>query len=253
MQLTVVTYIIVCPMLFLAGFVDSIGGGGGLISLPAYLLAGLPAHTAIATNKLSSFCGSSLTTVRFLRRGLVNFRLAVPSVLAALLGASLGARFSLKVSEDVLKYILFAVLPVAAFFVLNRHLFRDGGKTKAVADRCTMIVCIFSALLIGAYDGFYGPGTGTFLIISFTVFARMSVSAANAQAKVINLTSNFASLAVFLLNRQALIPLGLAGAVCNMAGNWLGSGLALSKGSKIVRPIILGVLLLLLLKIVFNF
>ena len=125
MQLTFVTYIIVCPMLFLAGFVDSIGGGGGLISLPAYLLAGLPAHTAIATNKLSSFCGSSLTTVRFLRRGLVNFRLAVPSVLAALLGASLGAQISLKICEDVLKHILFAVLPVAAFFVLNRHLFRD--------------------------------------------------------------------------------------------------------------------------------
>ena len=116
-----------------------------------------------------------------------------------------------------------------------------------------MIVCILSALIIGAYDGFYGPGTGTFLIISFTVFARMSVSAANAQAKVINLTSNFASLAIFLFNHQVLIPLGLAGAVCNMAGNWLGSGLALSKGSKIVRPIILGVLLLLLLKIVFNF
>ena len=240
-------------MLFLAGFVDSIGGGGGLISLPAYLLAGLPAHTAIATNKLSSSCGSSLTTIRFMRRGLVNLRLAVPSVLAALLGASLGARLSLLVSEDILKYILFAVLPVAAFFVLNRHLFRDHGEGKAAADRRTMTVCILSALLIGAYDGFYGPGTGTFLIIAFTVFARMSVSAANAQAKVINLTSNLASLAVFLVNRQAFVPLGLAGAVCNMAGNWLGSGLALSKGEKIVRPVILSVLLLLLLKLAFGF
>ena len=253
MQLTPVTFLIVCPMLFLAGFVDSIGGGGGLISLPAYLLAGLPAHTAIATNKLSSSCGSALTTARFLRRGLVNVRLAVPSVFAALLGASAGARLSLLVSEDILKTVLFFILPVAAFFVLNRHLFQDRGEEKAVADRRTMVVCVLSALLIGAYDGFYGPGTGTFLIIAFTVFARMSVSAANAQAKVINLTSNLASLAVFLLNGQVLILLGLVGAVCNMAGNYLGSSLALSKGTKIVRPIILGVLCLLLLKLIFNF
>ena len=246
-------FLIICPLLFLAGFVDSIGGGGGIISLPAYLLAGLPPHTAIATNKLSSSCGSSLTTIRFLRHGLVNLRLAIPSVLTACLGSFLGAKLSLLVSEDVLKYILFAVLPVAAFFVLNRRLFQDRGQEKAEADRRTMIVCILSALVIGAYDGFYGPGTGTFLIIAFTVFARMSVSAANAQAKVINLTSNLASLAVYLLHGQVLILLGLAGAACNMLGNYLGSGLALSKGSKIVRPVILGVLLLLLLKLIFNF
>ena len=253
MQLTPSMFLIICPLLFLAGFVDSIGGGGGLISLPAYLIAGLPSHMAIATNKLSSSCGSSLTTVRFLRHGLINIRLAVPSVIAALVGSTLGARLSLLVREDVLKYILFAVLPVAAFFVLNRHLFRDRGNEKAVADRKTLIICILSALIIGGYDGFYGPGTGTFLIIAFTVFARMSVPAANAQAKVINLTSNLASLAVYLMNGQVLILLGLAGAVCNMAGNYLGSGLAMSGGSRIVRPVILGVLALLLIKILVGF
>ena len=163
----------------------------------------------------------------------------------------LGARLSLLVSEDVMKYILFAVLPVAAFFVLNRHLFQDRGR-EAVADRRTTVICVISALLIGAYDGFYGPGTGTFLIIAFTVFARMSVSSANAQAKVINLTSNITSLAVFLINGQVMLPLGLAAALCNMAGNWLGSGLALSRGTKIVRPVILVVLALLLAKILFN-
>ena len=253
MTLSPVMFLIICPMLFLAGFVDSIGGGGGLISLPAYLLAGLPSHMAIATNKLSSTCGSSLTTVRFLRRGLVNLRLAIPSVVFALAGSFLGAKLSLLVEEDTLKYILFAILPVAAFFVLNRQLFQDRGQEKAEANRHTMIICILAALIIGTYDGFYGPGTGTFLIIAFTVFAKMSVSAANAQAKVINLTSNLSSLAVYLMNHQVIILLGLAGAVCNMAGNYLGSGLALSKGSKIVRPVILGMLGLLLIKIIVGF
>lgn len=246
-------FLIVCPLLFLAGLVDSIGGGGGLISLPAYLFAGLPVHMAIATNKLSSACGTSLATARFIRKGLVNFRLALPSVVAAVAGSALGTKLSLSVSETVMKYILLGVLPVAAFFVLNRKWFRDDGKHAAVADRRTWIICVISAFVIGMYDGFYGPGTGTFLIIAFTAFARMTVGSANAQAKVINLTSNITSLTVFLLNGQVLFPLGLAAAACNMAGNWVGSGLAITKGAKIVRPVILLVLALLLAKIIFNF
>ena len=194
MQVTPVMFLIVCPMLFLAGLVDSIGGGGGLISLPAYLFAGLPAHMAVATNKLSSTCGTSLATARFFRRGLVNLRLAAPSVVTGVAGSALGARLSLAVSEDVMKYVLFAVLPLAAFVVLNRHLFRDEGKHAAVADRKTVAICVASAFVIGVYDGFYGPGTGTFLIIAFTAFAGMTVGSANAQAKVINLTTNITSL-----------------------------------------------------------
>ena len=252
MPLTPVSFLIVCPLLFLAGLVDAIGGGGGLISLPAYLLTGLPIHQAIATNKLSSSCGTSLSTFRFFRHGLINLKLAVPSVIAALVGSSLGAHLSLLISEQIMKYVLFAVLPIAAFFVLNRHLFKDHSE-GAVFDRRTLIVCILSAFIIGGYDGFYGPGTGTFLIIAFTVFAGMSVSASNAQAKVINLTSNLSSLVVFLLNGQVVFLLGLAGALCNMAGNYVGSGLALSNGAKIVRPVIVIVLVLLFLKILFGF
>ncbi len=253
MNLTHEMFFIVCPLLFLAGLVDSIGGGGGLISLPAYLFAGLPVHMAIATNKLSSACGTSLAVSRFIRRGFVQLRLAVPSVAAAFLGSSLGARLSLAVSETVMKYILFAVLPLAAAVVLNRRLFRDDENRVPAPDGKTLMVCILSAFVIGIYDGFYGPGTGTFLIISFTVFAGMTINSANAQAKVINLTTNITSLTVFFLNGQVLIPLGLAGAVCNMAGSWVGSGLAISKGAKIVRPLILLVLLLLLVKILFDF
>ena len=252
MPLTPVSFLIVCPLLFLAGLVDSIGGGGGLISLPAYILTGLPVHQAIATNKLSSSCGTSLSTIRFLRHGLINLKLAVPSVVAALAGSSLGAHLSLLVSEEIMKYVLFAVLPIAAFFVLNRHLFKDHSEGP-VFNRRTLIVCILSAFIIGGYDGFYGPGTGTFLIIAFTVFAGMSVSASNAQAKVINLTSNLSSLVIFLLNGQVVFLLGLAGAVCNMAGNYVGSGLALTNGVKIVRPVIVIVLVLLFLKILFGF
>lgn len=249
MTLTPKTFLIVCPLLFLAGFVDSIAGGGGLISLPAYLFAGLPTHLAIGTNKLSSACGTFLTTVRFIRARLVRWRLALPGVAAAVLGAGLGSRLSLLADERLIRSLLLPMLPAAAFLVLNRRLFPDRRTDEEVSEKRTLLVCVIAALVIGFYDGFYGPGTGTFLIIAFTVFTKLSVGTANAHAKVINLTTNLTSLTVFLRGDTVLIPLGLAAAACNMLGNYVGSGLAMKSGAKITRPIILAVLALLLLKL----
>ena len=249
MTLTPQMFLIVCPMLFLAGFVDAIGGGGGLISLPAYLLAGVPIHQTIATNKLSSTCGTALATVRFIKEGLVNWRLAVPTIVFAVLGSSLGANLSMAVEEGVMEKVLFVVLPVVAFVVLNPKIFHDNEGAELILNRRLWITAIASAFAVGIYDGFYGPGTGTFLIIAFTVFAKLDLKTSNAQAKIINLTTNITSLAIFLMNGQTLIVLGLAAAVCNMAGNYLGAGLAMSKGSRITRPVIILVLCLLFLKV----
>ena len=250
MTLTPFMFLLVCPFLFLAGFVDSIAGGGGLVSMPIYLLAGLPPHTAVATNKLSSTCGTALTTVRFVKNKLINLKLAVPSVIAAVAGSSLGARISLSISETVLRNIIICVLPVAAFFVLNKKMFSGEGKKAAAVTKRTVTVSMISAFLIGVYDGLYGPGTGSFLIIAFTVFAHLTVEAANAQAKAINLTTNVTALVLFLISGKVLVPLGLAAAACNMAGHYVGSGLVMKKGGKVVRPLLLVVLAILFIRLV---
>ena len=249
MTLTPQMFLIVCPMLFLAGLVDAIGGGGGLISLPAYLLAGVPMHNAIATNKLSSTCGTALTTVRFIRQGLVNWKIAAPTIVFAMLGSSLGANLSMKMDEGIMQNILFVVLPVVAFMVMNPKRFRDREGNQVVRGSRLWVTAIASAFLIGIYDGIYGPGTGTFLIVAFTLFAGMDMRSANAQSKIINLTTNITSLTIFLMNGQAILLLGLAAAVCNMAGNYVGSGLAMKQGSKVTRPVIVLVLVLLFLKV----
>ncbi len=249
MTLTPQMFFIICPLLFLAGLVDAIGGGGGLISLPAYLLAGVPVHQAIATNKLSSACGTALTTVRFIIEGLVNWKIALPTIVCAMLGSSLGANLSIRVPESTMELVLLVVLPVVAFVVLNPKIFHDNAECEILLDKKLWITAVTSSFLVGMYDGFYGPGTGTFLIIAFTVFAKLDIRTANAQAKVINLTTNITSLTIFLLNGQAVILLGLAAAVCNMAGNYIGANLALTRGSKITRPVILLVLGLLFLKV----
>lgn len=250
MELTIVTFLIVCPLLFLAGLIDAIGGGGGLISIPAYLLAGLPAHTAVATNKMSSTCGTALATWRFIRAGLVNFKLAVPAVVAAIIGSSIGAHLSMMVNEKTLLAVLVIILPVAAFLVLNKNLFHDKGSDTVTLNRRTYITATVAAFIVGCYDGFYGPGTGTFLIIAFTVFAKLGIKTSNAQAKIINLTTNITSLVIFFLNGQVLIPVGIAAALCNMAGGYIGAGLVMKNGSKIVKPSILIVLVLLIIKII---
>ena len=250
MEITLKTFLIVCPFLFLAGLIDAIGGGGGLISLPAYLIAGLPPHAAVATNKMSSTFGTSLATIRFIKNKLVSFRLAVPAVIAAIIGSSIGAHISMSVSEKVMMYVFIFILPVAAFLVLNRKLFHDNGSDEIALDRRTYLTAIISAFIIGGYDGFYGPGTGTFLIIAFTIFTKMSIKTANAQAKVINLTTNITSLIIFLLNGQVILVVGIVAAVCNMAGGYIGAGLVMKNGAKIVKPSIIFVLFLLALKII---
>ncbi len=240
-------FLIVCPLLFLAGFIDAVGGGGGLISLPAYLLAGLPVHSAIATNKLSGSCGTALATIQFIRRGLVNWKLAIPTVAAAILGSSLGAKASMAVEEAVMEKLLLCVLPVAAVIVLRSRSFQNEGDI--VLNRRTWATALLSAAVVGFYDGFYGPGTGTFLIIAFTTLAKFPLARANAHAKVINLTTNLTSLAVFLTGGQVVFLLGLAGAACNMAGNFLGAELAVKRGAAVTKPVILIVLGLLALKL----
>lgn len=250
MELHVKTFIIVCPLLFLAGLIDAIGGGGGLISLPGYLLAGLPPHMAVATNKMSSSCGTAVATARLMKNKLVNYRLVLPSLIAAILGSSLGAKLSLMMNEKVMLYLMMILLPFCAFLVLNKKIFNDNGSSRVIADKKTYLIAILSALVIGVYDGLYGPGTGTFLIIAFTVFAGLNLATANAQAKVINLTTNITALVIFLIHGEVLLPLGLAAAACNMLGGYMGVGLMMKNGSKIVRPSIILVLILLLIKII---
>ena len=240
-------FLIVCPLVFLAGFVDAIAGGGGLISLPAYMFAGIPVHHAITTNKLSSATGTAVSTWHLVKSKCVDIFLVPGTVACAFVGSIAGANLALIISDKVLKTVLVFVLPVVAFCVL-----RDKDLTPVIPEGFTrkkqyliMAACSF---VIGIYDGFYGPGTGTFLIIAFTVFAHLNIQTANAQAKVINLTTNLTALAIFLYNGQGVLSLGLASAACNMLGGYIGAGLVMKNGSKIARPSIVFVLFLLALK-----
>ena len=246
--LTARMVIIVVIGVFLASFVDGIAGGGGIISVPTYFLAGLPAHLALGTNKLSSGLGTAVSTARFIKNGYVNWKLGIPSIILALIGAHLGTRLQLAIDERYLKWLLLAVLPVVAFIVLRqKKLPEEAGDIDPA--RQTAIVLI-SSFIVGAYDGFYGPGTGTFLILIFCNLAKMDLRTASGNVKLVNLSSNIGSVVTSLMNGKVFIVLGLIGAVSSIAGHYIGSGLAIKDGSKIVRPVIVIVLLLLAVKVI---
>ncbi|MBR5094056.1 MAG: TSUP family transporter [Oscillospiraceae bacterium] len=247
MELTLPMVLIVLAGVFLAGFMDGIAGGGGIVSVPAYFLAGLPSHLALGTNKLSSCIGTAVSTSRYVRGGYIDWKLGLPSIALAIVGASLGTRLQLMVDERALKYLLLAVLPVVAFVVLRqRTLPEEPGDIPR--PRQAAIVWA-AALIIGAYDGFYGPGAGTFLVLTFCALGKLDVRTASGNVKLVNLSSNIGALATSMLHGKVFLALGLIGAVASVAGHWIGSGLAIKDGSKIVKPTILVVLALLTVKV----
>ena len=247
MELSLWTFIIVCPMVFLASFVDAVAGGGGLISLPAYLLAGVPPKLAIGTNKLSSATGTVFSTARYCKNGCFDLKLALPSIVVALIGSYIGAKIVLVTSDEILKYVLIIVLPVTAFFVLKKKNF-DQVKNKP-KRKTQFIIAVLASFIIGMYDGFYGPGTGTFLILIYTGLVKLDLLTASGNTKLVNLSSNVAALVTFIFSGNIVYALGFAASVFSIAGHYLGAGMAMKSGTKIVKPIIILVILLLLIKI----
>lgn len=246
-----ITLLIVCPLVFLAGLVDSIAGGGGLISLTAYLLAGLPAHTALGTNKLSSSIGTVVATARMARGGYIKLRLAVPAAVGAVAGSAIGAKLALLTPDGIFQILLVVALPFVAFAVLRKRAI-DTPDAAEISPRRQYAVVAIASVVLGGYDGFYGPGTGTFMLIAFTAAAKLPVKQASGEVKVTNLASNVAALVTFFMHGAVWIGLGLVAAVFSIAGNYLGAGMVMKDGTKIVRPIIVVVLGLLFVKVLFD-
>ena len=238
----------ICVGVFLAAFMDSIAGGGGLISLPAYLIAGLPAHLALGTNKLSSCIGTAASTYRYIKSGYVDWFLALPTIPLAMLGAHFGTKLQLMVDERYLKYLLLILLPVVAVVVLRQKKLPEmRGDINVWLQR---IAVWGAALIVGTYDGFYGPGAGTFMLLAFCKLAKLDIRTASGNVKIANLMSNFGSLITALMAGKVLVPIGLIAAVFSIAGHYIGAGLGIKNGSKIVRPVILFVLLLLAVEVI---
>lgn len=247
MEITWQMFLIVCPLAFLAAFVDSVAGGGGLISLPAYYLAGLPPVLAAGTNKLSASIGTIAASARFIRSKKVDWVVAVLAAVAAIPGSWLGTTILQHIPEQTIRIMMIAAIPLVAMVVLRK---RSDMEKQRVPDKLFRPVSAAIGFVVGFYDGLVGPGTGTFLILFFTMLLGMEAVMASGTAKLVNLSSNLASLFTLLASGQVLIGLGIPVAAFAIAGNLLGAGMTIKKGTGFIRGMLLVVLVLLLAKMV---
>lgn len=236
------------PLVFLAGFIDSIAGGGGLISLPAYIFAGIPIHLAMGTNKLSSSLGTFTASVTFFIHKKIWIKLALVSAILALIGSWIGASLAMIFSDASLKTVLIFVLPIMAVFVL----WPRKEKMLTPKEQFPWIQISLLTFLVGMYDGFIGPGTGSMLIFGFVSVLGMSYTQASANAKIANLASGIAALITFALSGQVDLVLGLVAACFSIAGNISGSLLAVKFGKKLIQPLLIIVFGILMIKMIMD-
>ena len=244
------TLIFLCFMVGLAGFVDASAGGGGLISLPAYMVTGLPVHLLYGANKFSSACGTTFASAMFFRSGALDLQVALIAAAASFAGSTLGSRLVLLLSGEVLKIMVLVMLPIAAIIIFTQRKLPEEDRSSQVPRKKALVLAAVIGLLIGLYDGLVGPGTGTFAIIAFTTLMGFDLRTAGGNAKVLNLASNYASLVTYLSSGLVVFSIGIPCAVSGIVGNLLGSHFALKNGAKFIRPMMLVVLVLLLGKIV---
>ncbi|CAA7601067.1 Transmembrane protein TauE-like [Acididesulfobacillus acetoxydans] len=247
----ILTLATVCLAGFLAATVDAIAGGGGLISLPALLLAGIPPQLALGTNKFASTTASFNSSFTFARSGKVYFPLVKRQVLFTFLGACLGVWSVLHIGTDFLnKIVFFLILLVGIYTVVRKDLGMED-HFQGLKPSGTALGIVF-AFVLGFYDGFFGPGTGSFLIFAFIALYGFDFVSASANAKVLNFTSNLASLLLFAWMGKIVYLYALPMALAMITGSRLGTRLAVGRGVSLVKPVFLTMSLLVAVKLVWQ-
>lgn len=222
------------------GFIDAIAGGGGLITVPALLSAGLPPQLAFGTNKAQSSVGTIVAVTRYARGGLISWHEVRSAAIVSFVASAGGAWAVTMVSNEVLKNVVpWLLLMIVAYVMFSPRLGEEGGAPRM---RAGLFGLIFGSVL-GFYDGFFGPGTGAFWTIATVALLGLELRRATAYTKVVNLASNLGSLIVFALKGAVLLPAAAAMVGGQLIGTYLGSGLVLSKGAGLIRRVFLCVVI----------
>ena len=250
-----VTCLIICPLIFLSGFIDSVAGGGGLISLPAYLLAGFPPHIAAGTNKVVAGLGTATASIQYFKSGKILLNIALISAAGAIIGSALGTKLALFIPEKMLGWIFLIVLPMAAIFLATRKNFgREDQTPKEYSALKQSVISLLIGFFIGGYDGLVVvPGTGTFMILAFAGLLGLDLLMSSGCAKVSNFASNITSAILFAFSGKVMFAVVIPAAICCILGSYAGSRYAIKGGSAKVKKVMYVVLALMFLKFASDF
>ncbi len=236
-----------------AGFVDSIVGGGGLLQLPALFTAfpGMAPATLFGTNKLASIVGTTSAAIQYSRRVAIPWRVAGPGALAALVGSWYGAKAVAYLDPEILRPLILVLLVLVAAYTFLRKELGAVSNEPEHGKRSAMLAVVIGGG-IGFYDGFFGPGTGSFLIFLFIRFLGMDFLRASVSAKILNVATNLAAIGFFVGNVELMWKLAAVMAACNLTGSIIGSRMALKHGTGFVRKMFLGVVLVLIARLTYD-
>ena len=252
-DISTLTLVFILVAAFSAGFVDAIAGGGGIIQLPALLISFPDREVAevAGTNKLGSIFGTSAAALNYRRNIETDPKLLLAMVLPAFIGSGSGSLLATQISTEQLKIAIVVMLVAVFAYTLARP---DLGKVEALkgAAKRQRTVGAVAGLTIGFYDGFIGPGTGTLLMIVLVAALGFAFVGASAIAKVVNVSTNFASILVFGASGSIMWVVGLAVGICNLAGGIIGSHVAIRRGSDFVRKFYLVVTFALIVRVLFD-
>lgn len=234
---------------FLAGYIDSVVGGGGLIQLPALLinLPKTPLPTLFGTNKIAALVGTSMAAYQYSKRVTFNYKLLLAISLSAGLASFIGAKLVSHINVNTLKpLILFILIAIAIYTFLKKDL--GAVKSKNLTFKKQLVYGMLIGFTVGLYDGFFGPGAGSFFVLGFVVVMGFQFMEASAYSKVINCMTNISALIVFISQGNYIMELAIMMAVFNITGNLIGTKMALKRGNQFIRTIFLFIVVLMILR-----
>ena len=240
----------ICIGYFFAGIVDAISGGGGLITLSTMMAVGFPVRCLVGTNQMAASFGGATSTIEFARKGHVDWTAALPAIPTAILGGILGARLNLLIPLEYLQIIMVVLIPVIAIIVIFKPEFGGEDHSGELSRRQMLLRSLLIGLFFGVYQGFYGAGSGTFFMLGFVVFTKFDLIRASGTTKVVVFASCLSGALTYAVSGTVYWPMVICAAGFNILGNYLGSGLAMTKGARLIRPMFLGILALLLVRLV---
>lgn len=242
------TLLIICPIFFISGIIDSIGGGGGLIALPTYLMIGLPVRTAYGCNKLQAGLGNLVSAVKYFKNNMVDLKIALISAITAMTGAFFGTKIIFLLPEETIQKAITVALPLIALVMVLRKSSARDTIMKSEISKITIIQALIVGLIMGFYNSLFGPGIGTVAIIAFTMIMHYDARVASGNGKVLIVLTNAIALVSYVKTGNVAYEIAAPAAISAILGNLIGVNLAIKKGEKIIKPVMLIIVVLTVVK-----
>lgn len=236
------------PLLFVAGILDGIAGGGGIIALPSYLLTGMPIHSAYACNKLQSGCGTLCSGLKYIKEGFADVKTAFVALPFTIIASNLATRLVLNLDSKTVKLIIAICIPVAVVIMFLKRTVKSSSRTRNPLNAKTVLLCIVSGTVLGAYDALFGPGGGSIAMIVFSLLLGYDLRVGCGNGKIIVVVSNFTALFNYIIGGHMIWHVAIPCTLSNMLGSYIGAALAVKRGEKLVFPAMLTILSVLLIE-----